>query len=83
MGLAVKRKSARLHIKQLSGSSRYILTTPIHRDLCSCSAIPQEESGLDANPIHCGTFFYGEEGYEHIFQIEIFRVDDYNGEPVE
>jgi len=43
----------------------------------------KEESGLDADPVHCGTLFYGQEGYEHIFQIELFRVDSYTGEPTD
>jgi len=43
----------------------------------------KEEAGIDGDLTPCGTFLYGQEGLDHMFQIELFRVDSYGGEPIE
>jgi hypothetical protein len=43
----------------------------------------QEESGIDGVLAPCGTYLYGQEGLDYLFQIELFRVDSYKGEPIE
>jgi len=43
----------------------------------------KEEAGISAKLVPCGMILYFSEGTDHTFQIEVFRADDYEGEPVE
>ena len=38
---------------------------------------------MTAKLVPCGTFFYVHEGSDHTFRIEVFKADEYEGEPIE
>ncbi|KII91259.1 hypothetical protein PLICRDRAFT_51431 [Plicaturopsis crispa FD-325 SS-3] len=40
-------------------------------------------AGISTPLTHCGTFLFGGEGCEKLFQIELYRADDYSGEFIE
>jgi len=43
----------------------------------------KEEAGISANLIPCGTILYFQQGSDHTFQIEVFKANDYEGNPIE
>ena len=43
----------------------------------------QEEAGISAKLVPCGMILYFSRGTDHTFQIEVFRADDYEGQPIE